>query len=109
VKVFGPYRGVVNRVYDGDTVHIDLDLGFDLTVHANCRVYGINAPELTTDAGKQSAAFARTLLPTGAPVMVTSHGWDKYSGRIDAAIQLPDLRDFATVMVKEGFAEIKEY
>lgn len=103
---FGPYAGVVDQVHDGDTVDIRLDLGFDLTVYARVRVYGINAPELSNPDGSGVAArdYARTLLPAGASVRVVSHGWDKFGGRIDGDIQLPDLRDFSTLMLLAGHA-----
>lgn len=88
--VYGPYRGVVDSVHDGDTVNVKLDLGFDITIYARCRVKGINAPELSTDAGKQARDFARAVLMPGDKVEVTSYGWDKYGGRIDAIIMMKD-------------------
>jgi micrococcal nuclease len=38
----------VNRVVDGDTVDITIDLGFDIHYKARVRMYGINAPESRT-------------------------------------------------------------
>ncbi len=105
---FGPYLGLVDRVWDGDTVYCKLDLGFDLTVYSRVRVYGINAPELSTDAGKAARDYARTLLPAGAKVQVLSHGWDKYGGRIDGAIGYGYgyASDFATAMLAAGQAAV---
>ncbi len=105
--VFGPYAGVVDLVHDGDTVNVKLDVGFDLTVYARVRIFGINAPELSTDAGKVARDFARTLLATGADVSVVSHGWDKYGGRIDGSIAFQldgETKDFATAMIDAGHA-----
>jgi endonuclease YncB( thermonuclease family) len=65
--VFGPYAGVVDLVHDGDTINVKLDVGFDLTVYARVRVFGINAPELSTDAGKAARDFAKTLLAPATP------------------------------------------
>lgn len=76
MKTFGPYRGVVDRVVDGDTIHASLDLGFDLTVHARIRIYGINV----------------------------SHDWDKYGGRVDGDLLVGSL-NFGAAMVKAGHAE----
>jgi endonuclease YncB( thermonuclease family) len=64
----------------------------------------INAPELSTDAGKAALAFAETLLSVGMRVTTTSFGWDKYGGRYDGAIVLPDGRDFAQVMLDNNQA-----
>lgn len=100
---YGPYKGVVEKVHDGDTIYVALDLGFDLTVHTRVRVFGINAPELSTEAGKLSRDYAAHLLPVGSAVTVVSYGWDKYGGRIDGSILSPD-GDFATHMVEDGHA-----
>jgi endonuclease YncB( thermonuclease family) len=104
---FGPYRGVIDLVHDGDTVNVKLDVGFDLTVYARVRVFGINAPELSTDAGKAAREFAQTLLAPGDGVRVLSRGWDKYGGRIDGSIEFGPTgrrRDFAETMIAAGHA-----
>jgi hypothetical protein len=44
---FGPYPAVVRDWHDGDTCHIDVDLGFGLILSLSCRIFGINAPELS--------------------------------------------------------------
>jgi endonuclease YncB( thermonuclease family) len=105
VATFGPYPGVVDLVHDGDTVNVKLDVGFDLTVYTRIRVDGINAPELSTPEGKAARDFARTLLAVGDTVHVLSYGWDKYGGRIDGSITLPDARDFAKAMLDAGHAK----
>jgi endonuclease YncB( thermonuclease family) len=105
VTAFGPYRGVVDLVHDGDTVNIRLDVGFDLTVYARVRVNGINAPELATAAGKRARGHARKLLPPGTEVQVISLGWDKYGGRIEGSITAEGVGDFATAMIAAGHAK----
>jgi endonuclease YncB( thermonuclease family) len=98
----------VVAIHDGDTMTLDIDLGFDHLISGqdwdgktrlSCRVLGINAPELSTAAGKAALAFAETLLKPGDLVQVTSSGWDKYGGRFDGAVTLPDGSDFAAKMV----------
>lgn len=103
-KVYGPYFAAVQDVYDGDTIHVNIDLGFGLDLALRCRVFGINAPELEEQAGKDAREFALTLLPAGEAIMVVSHGWDKYGGRFDGEITLPDGRNFGDVMVQNGYA-----
>ena len=107
------YFGIVRDWHDGDTAHIDLDLGFgvilaayDLKGHPvlSCRIYGINAPELATDAGKAALTYAEQLCPAGTFVTALSHSWDKYGGRFDGTLTLPDGRDFATEMLTAGQA-----
>src|SRR3954454_5996282 len=104
MPAFGPYPGVVDLVHDGDTVNVKLDVGFDLTIYTRVRVHGINSPELSSNAGKAARDFARTLLPAGTAVKVTSLGWDKYGGRIEGDIA-SDGGDFAKAMVAAGHAK----
>jgi endonuclease YncB( thermonuclease family) len=110
---FGPYPGIVRDWHDGDTCHVDLDLGFGFEARAfsldekprlSCRIYGINAPELSTAAGGSALAYAQALCPAGTRVWVLSHGWDKYGGRFDGSLNLPGNVDFAAAMVAAGQA-----
>lgn len=104
--MFGPYPGVVQSVYDGDTLHVAIDLGFGIffTKGLRCRIWGINAPELTLEEGKLARDYASEICPVGTDVTVTSHGWDKYGGRFDGQLMLPDGRDFGQVMLDSGHA-----
>ncbi|MEA2168134.1 MAG: hypothetical protein QOF76_1434 [Solirubrobacteraceae bacterium] len=102
---FGPYRGVVDLVHDGDTVNVRLDVGFDLTVYARVRIHGINAPELATSAGKAARDFGRSLLPAGTPVQVLSLGWDKYGGRIEGHIATAAGGDYGAALIAAGHAK----
>ena len=41
------YRAFVRKVYDGDTITVDIDLGFDVVLKAQkIRLVRINAPEV---------------------------------------------------------------
>jgi endonuclease YncB( thermonuclease family) len=111
--VFGPYPAKCLAIHDGDTVAFEIDLGFDHIImgldwdgksRLSCRVAGINAPELSTDAGKAALAYAETILHVGDVCQVASHGWDKYGGRFDGTITLPGGTDFAGLMLSSGHA-----
>ena len=106
--MFGPYPAIVRSWHDGDTCHLDVDLGFaaHLVDYPSCRIFGINAPELATAAGKASLAHALVLCPVGTVVSVLSHGWDKYGGRFDGEITLPDGTNFGQRMINDGFAVV---
>jgi len=103
---FGPYPATVVKLIDGDTMRLDIDLGFDVRYGSNCRVYGINAPELRTPQGKEALAFAATLVKAGDQVKVFSCGWDKYGGRFDGDVVLSEDRSFATLMLDAGHAVV---
>jgi len=113
MSTFGPYPARCADVHDGDTITLDVDLGFDHIImgddldgktRLSCRIFGINAPELATDAGKAARAFALTLIKPGDRCSILSHGWDKYGGRFDGTVTLADGRDFAATMLAAGQA-----
>ena len=46
-SVMYEYRAYVEKVYDGDTITVDIDLGFDVVLHGQkIRLVRINAPEV---------------------------------------------------------------
>lgn len=42
------YRAKVTHIVDGDTIDVELDLGFDITYKARIRFVGVNTPESRT-------------------------------------------------------------
>lgn len=97
------YQGIIDRIIDGDTCVVDLDMGMRVwQKQVHIRIAGINAPELTTDAGKIAKAFIEALLPIGTIVTIVSHQFDKY-GRLLASVDW-DSNDWASVMLTSGNA-----
>jgi micrococcal nuclease len=71
------YRCKVLRVVDGDTVDVDIDLGFGIWVHRErIRVMGIDTPEsrtrdLTEKAfGLAAKEFVKSLMPIGSSQII---------------------------------------
>lgn len=116
-----PYPlAVVRDVHDGDTIGLDIDLGFKQALltrnpitgkrQFTCRLFGINAPELGTPEGAAARDFLASLLPPGTRVMVESKDWDAYQGRYDAVVtRVGDLVSVNDVMVEAGYAVAKTY
>lgn len=95
---------IVDRVVDGDSIHLVLDLGWHLTYAVLARVAHINAPELADKpAGPAARAHAAELLPPGTVVTFVSHSLDKY-GRPLGDVLLTDGGDFGMLMIAAGHA-----
>jgi len=56
------YAARLIEVIDGDTVDLLIDLGLSTFVKERCRLYGIDAPEIETEAGKAAKAYLESLL-----------------------------------------------
>lgn len=99
----------VIRVVDADTVRLRLSLGWHVYRDENCRIHGVNAPELRTMLGKQAAAWAYAQLPAGTPVMFESRELDKY-GRPLGRLSYPfagaggSMQDFGQALMAAGHA-----
>lgn len=51
------YSCTVVRVVDGDTLHLDVDLGCDVHTLMTIRLAGLDAPEISTEAGKDARDY----------------------------------------------------
>lgn len=65
------YKAEIIRVVDGDTLWLDVDLGFDVRRKDSFRLYGIDAPELSTDAGKTAKAWLEDAVSGGIDMLTT--------------------------------------
>jgi endonuclease YncB( thermonuclease family) len=78
------YEAIVERVIDGDTIKLDIDLGFTIHWKSSCRLYGINAPELKSkiaevrEAAKESRQYLIDNLQAGSTILIQSRELDKY-------------------------------
>lgn len=75
------YPATVVRIVDGDTIEMEIDLGFRVHMKASVRVSGINAPELPTPEGQAARLFLAQYIPVNTRGVLTSHNLDKY-GRV---------------------------
>ena len=64
------YKAYLIRVVDGDTVDLIIDLGFDTSRKERFRLYGIDAPEMRTEAGKAARAWLWDVLQPLEPIYV---------------------------------------
>lgn len=89
------YNAKLARVVDGDTVWLDVDLGFGVHANLDFRLYGINAPEtigVTKKAGLAAKAELERLLALG-PLRIETYKADKVDkyGRWLASLFVKDL------------------
>lgn len=100
------YKATVQRVVDGDTVDLCIDLGFRLTTQLRVRLAGIDAPEVSTAEGKQVRDVVRGLLPPGLEVIAkTSKSPEDKYGRWMGVIVMADGTVLNDLLIREGHAK----
>ena len=77
------YKAKVRRVVDGDTLDLDIDLGFRITLRERVRLMGIDTPETRTRDpiekanGLKSKEFVIGFVADGS-VAIKVHGFGKF-------------------------------
>jgi micrococcal nuclease len=107
------YDVVLIKAVDGDTVDVDIDLGFNVWLHdERVRIMGIDTPESRTSDkveklfGLAAKARLKELLHEGATLITTEekNGEDMRGkfGRILGDFKIPDGRNVTDVLIEEG-------
>jgi len=102
------YQAEIERVVDGDTVDVTLDLGFDVKLHKQrVRLHGIDTPESRTRnlAEKKLGLAAKERLKElcVGRFKVKSLGKGKY-GRVLGIPYTEDGQDICQMLIDEGHA-----
>ena len=105
------YQATIKRWVDGDTVDVDIDLGFGL-IYSNqrLRLYGIDAWEQRTrdldekEKGLAATAFVNEMAPVGTQVTIVTYKEGKY-GRILAEVFLDEDTNLNKLLTEKGHAE----
>ena len=107
------YRATILRWVDGDTVDVDIDLGFGVWMRRQrVRLYGINKPESRTrdleekERGLAAKDFAKGLAPVGKEICIRTMK-DKETGkygRILGEIMIDDETSVNKMLVENGHA-----
>jgi len=106
------YKCKILRVVDGDTVDVDIDLGFGVWMHKErIRLYGIDTPESRTRDleekryGNMAKELVKSYMPVGSmQTLITEKDKSGKYGRILGKFRLEDgsiLNDF---MIEKHYA-----
>jgi micrococcal nuclease len=112
------YRCVIKKIIDGDTVDVDIDLGFDVWLRdQRLRIYNIDTPESRTSDpvekifGLAAKSRVESLLLLGGQYIITTHlsgtktDLKEKFGRILADFKLPEnQKTLSEILISEGFA-----
>jgi micrococcal nuclease len=111
--MFEYYVKKVSKVVDGDTIDVDIDLGFDISFTSRVRLAGIDTPESrTTDKiekalGLEAKAYLKNAIDSSKSVVIKTEKMDsseKY-GRILGWVYINgDTVSLNDMMINDGYA-----
>ena len=101
----------ITRIVDGDTVDLDIDLGFGITVSHRIRLKGINAPETKTldleekNKGIQARLWLDKELSRSGEWIIETTKEDKYGRMLGTLYLVGDPVTVNERMLNEGIAK----
>lgn len=101
----------VDKVVDGDTVDVTIDLGFNLSLRQRFRVVNVNAPEMRADdpavraRAAAAKAFAEQWFASNGKMVVTSYKDDKYGRMLGDFRREHSAESFSEALLSSGNAE----
>jgi endonuclease YncB( thermonuclease family) len=91
------YFAKLEKVIDGDTLSINFDLGFFLSLKETVRLAGIDAPEINTKKGKEAAAFVESELKN-AYLIIETRKKEKYGRYLAYVYYSKKYKDFVDII-----------
>jgi micrococcal nuclease len=111
--MFEYYVKKVSKVVDGDTIDVDIDLGFDISFSSRVRLAGIDTPESRTSdkmekvLGLESKAYLKNAIDSAKTVVIKTekmNSSEKY-GRILGWVFLDGSdKSINQKMIDDGYA-----
>ncbi len=78
LKELYTYKAYLEKVVDGDTIVVNIDLGFKVFIRQRLRLRGIDAPEIGTRQGAASKKFVESKMDDCKFLIIKTYGSDKY-------------------------------
>jgi len=109
------YKALVLDVYDGDTITVEIDLGFNIRFTEKVRLFGINAPEMKgadKPKGIKSRDALRKMILKKEVIIKTEKDEKEKYGRYLGTIFIEKNSKWICMnnwLVENKFAEKKKY
>ena len=105
------YNAIVTRVVDGDTIDVNIQLGFDVMLFKQrVRLYGIDTPESRTRdkeekvRGLLSKAYVQEKCPINSTIRLKSYDRGKFGRILGDIYELDSDISINQRMIEEGYA-----
>ncbi len=104
------YKAYVKKVYDGDTITVDIDLGFGVMLKSQkIRLFGINTPEIRgksrADGLKSRDALREKIADKWIIIKTKRDKKGKYGRWLGEIYNLESKDSINSWLISEGYAE----
>jgi endonuclease YncB( thermonuclease family) len=109
------YFAKLDKVIDGDTLLLDIDVGFFMSYKTKVRLAGIDCPAIDTDKGKLASEFI-TIALKDCKLLIETRKKEKYGRYLAYIYYHPQYTEYEDIMrfgkllndelVKEGLANL---
>ena len=105
------YNATLLNIVDGDTVDMDVDMGFNVRIKQRMRLHGINTPELNAAdpivraSAVKAKEFVASNIKVGQSYRIETFKNDKY-GRLLVKIRFTPTSTLNEMLVSAGLATI---
>lgn len=105
------YKATLLNVVDGDTVDMDVDMGFSVRIKQRLRLYGIDTPEINSkdpierELAMQAKQFVLDQLKAGSSYTINTYKDDKY-GRLLAEVFVAPFKTLNAMLIEAGLAKV---
>ena len=97
------YGAQVLRIIDGDTLWVEIDCGFGVSIEEKLRLRGIDTPEMSSDEGVMARLFVGERLKEGSTIVLTTSRSDLYDRYVADVFFLPQEEDTAVILAQGRF------
>ena len=100
----------INKIIDGDTIDVSIDLGFHITLNQRVRLKDINAPEIKTlnleekKKGKEAKEWLEKELSREGEWIIETYKEEKYGRMLGTLYLVGDPVTLNERMLNEGIA-----
>jgi endonuclease YncB( thermonuclease family) len=84
------FDAIIDRVVDGDTVRVRVDLGFRISFAVIVRLENVSAEEITEPKGVAQFAITKKLLPEQTPILLISTKIDSFGRSLGVIVRRAD-------------------
>ncbi|MCZ8346150.1 MAG: thermonuclease family protein [Leptospiraceae bacterium] len=90
VRELYTYKAYLERVVDGDTLLVHIDLGFGIFIQQRLRLRGLDTSEIDSNDGQKAKKFVESELKNTDFLILKTHGSDIYDRYLVDVFYLKD-------------------